>query len=439
MSSLYRIIPCATSVRYAQRCRPRPSSEAALRGTLLHEWQNYYILNDLIGQPGKLMPPGEDITEEERSAIFMILDYIRKIMDDHPDIQIITEQYVAFPQNVIPQEDCGGTTDITLYSQSLGRAWVLDSKFGRVFVEVEGNYQGLGYAVSGLWHVPVKWVTIIIAQPFSPDWEGKTIREWSFSSDYLVEFQDVVEQALIRAEDPEAKPTAGAWCLYCAAELVCPARRLMFEPVVGEAGVNVISQDGEVLFTEEKYVEASDQYLLRLWQIDKAMRQHLDAGKRELMARMRRGMTFPGLMLGEAQAKSAFKVDKRSERDVRRLADKIASIILQNTSSLGERLDPSDYDTLADSFVVITAPNIGDTRESVRAKVRERLLAQGKTEKEIAPVLTHADRQVQMLTQKLPTGDPVIVPMDGKREKWDPVAKARAAFAGVKLLPAPPR
>jgi hypothetical protein len=426
MSSMYRWKRCAAAVRLAQYSRPRPSSAAAIRGTLLHEYQNYFVLTELLGFAGKLMPPSQPITEEEREAIQMIIDYVRAIMDAHPDIQVLTEQYAPFPQNVIPQEDCGGTVDIILYSQTAQTAWVLDSKFGRVYVNQIENDQGLGYATSGLWHVPVRDIVIIIAQPFSPGPDGKLIREWRITSDYLLEFQSEVEAALRRAEEPNGAANAGPWCTYCAAELICPARQAVLTAEMGSDFAHVVPLDGPV---EKVMREMPDDQLGRLMAVDKAARNYLDAARREATLRATQGRPIPGQKLVEAQAKSAWKVDKKKPDEVRRLGARLAEIVM---SAVDEGYSHAYWDSLVEKFIVVTTPNLGDTKETIREEIRKKIEARTElTKTQKNEIVAHAVRQAEMLAEKKFTGEPVLVPFDSHREEWNPTRKA---FGHIKKL-----
>jgi hypothetical protein len=414
-----------------------------MRGTLLHEWQNYWILTRLLGHPAeRLMPPTQPIEREEADKIFEILDYISKIMDEYPDVQILTERYAPFPQNIVPAEDCGGTADVVLYSQSSKRAWVLDSKFGRIFVEVFDNSQGSGYAVSTLWHVPVERVTVIIAQPYSPAANGEWIREWTFSSDYLVEFQARVERALIAAEAPNPQPTAGSWCTYCAAELTCPARQAQINSVVGEnfAAVAPLGPFSDPSPEYEPIMrQMPDDQLAHVVLLEKSVKAYLKAAVQEASLRARQGRPPPGLKLFEAQAKSTWKeVPKKDGDAARGLAVRLAAIIGNAvfTEAEWEQAENSGYfDEQVKRFVITTTPGLGETKDYIKGEVRRLLdiYRPGLSNSEKNKLIREAGHGVDMLTHKPRTGEPVLGPASSNREEWNPARKVLEGLKPIKL------
>lgn len=439
MSSLYRILRCPAYIQYLKYVKPKPSSEAAIRGTICHEWQNYWILIKLLGyDPAHLMPPTQPLTKDEREAVLEIIDYVQDILGRYPDAQVLTERYMAFPQNVVPQEDCGGTPDVVIYSQSHQIAFVLDSKFGRVYVDANDNSQGTGYAVSALWHVPVRDVVIIIAQPFSPGPEGKWIREWHFTSEYLVEFQATVEQALVAAESPNPQPAAGTHCTYCAVELVCPARKAQMESAMGRDFGRLTPQ----MFEKEPEFapvmrEIPDDELAKIFLLEKTANAFFSAAKREATLRAKQGRTPPGTKLVDAQGKSVWQaVPKKNGSAARGLAVKLAAIIGKAVGMDDKEWADAEnfgyFEKQVDKFVVTTTPNLGETKDAIRDEVSAMLdlYRPDLTPAEKRKRLTEAGHMVDMLTYKPKTGEAVLVPASSAREPWNPAIKA---FAGVKL------
>ena len=218
-STASRVINCPASVNLCAKMPPKPSSEFADRGTLLHDAISL-ILEDkqtsesVIGMAYEGQVLTQDLHDEKIAVALNLLDEI----DDKKTMEFMVETRVGFG-DVLP--GVFGSAD--LLGRIGNRAIVLDWKFGDgVVVEAEENYQGLFYAAAAMRTSGCEWVfegineiEIIIVQP-------PYVKRWVTSLGRVKKFEAELQRAVANAKYPTAQLKVGSHCRWCQAKPICP-------------------------------------------------------------------------------------------------------------------------------------------------------------------------------------------------------------------------
>jgi len=218
-STAKRVIACPGSVALVQKMPPKPSSEHADRGTMLHD-----VISEILG---KCLPwdqfigttyEGQVLTQElfdEKIAVALeLLDQV----DPHKNMEYEVETRVGFG-DLLP--GVFGSTD--LVGRIGSRAVVLDWKFGDgVVVDAEDNDQLMFYAAACMRTPSAQWafdgaleIELVIVQP-------PMIKRWVTTKERIKQFEQTLVQAVKQAQQPDAKLAVGDHCRWCAGKPICP-------------------------------------------------------------------------------------------------------------------------------------------------------------------------------------------------------------------------
>ena len=218
-STAKRVINCPASVALCAKMPPRPSSEYADKGTLLHDaialiLDGKATPESVIGNEYNGIILTQELYDDKIAPALAALDEI----DPDGTMEYAVETRVSFG-DLLP--DVFGSTD--LLGRIGKRALVLDWKFGDgVAVEAEENYQGMFYAAAAMRTPETQWVfegateiEIIIVQPPS-------VKRWVTTPERIKKFERELAKAVADSKYPTAKITAGEHCRWCQAKPVCP-------------------------------------------------------------------------------------------------------------------------------------------------------------------------------------------------------------------------
>ena len=218
-STAKRVINCPGSVALVQKMPPKPSSEYADKGTLLHNVISEILGKDLpghtfIGTKYNDQVLTEELYVEKIEAALAALDEI----DADKKLEYAVETRVGFGE-LLP--GVFGSTD--LVGRIGTRAIVLDWKFGDgVVVGVEENPQLMFYAAACMRTPEAQWafegateVELIIVQP-------PVTRRWVTSIERIKQFEQELVMAVHESQKPDAKLQHGEHCRWCAAKPICP-------------------------------------------------------------------------------------------------------------------------------------------------------------------------------------------------------------------------
>ena len=218
-STAKRVIACPGSVALVAKMPPKPSSEYADKGTLLHNVISEILDKDLpghtfIGTKYNDQVLTEELYVEKIEAALAALDEI----DADKKLEYAVETRVGFGE-LLP--GVFGSTD--LVGRIGTRAIVLDWKFGDgVVVGVEENPQLMFYAAACMRTPEAQWafegateVELIIVQP-------PVTRRWVTTIERIKQFEQELVMAVHESQKPDAKLQHGEHCRWCAAKPICP-------------------------------------------------------------------------------------------------------------------------------------------------------------------------------------------------------------------------
>ena len=218
-STAKRVIACPGSVALVQKMPPKPSSEHADRGTMLHDVIAEILGKDLpwnqfIGTVYKGQMLTQELFDEKIAVALELLDEV----DPDKRMEYEVETRVGFG-DLLP--GVFGSTD--LVGRIGSRAVVLDWKFGDgVVVDAVENDQLMFYAAACMRTESAQWafagateIELIIVQP-------PMIKRWVTTKERIKQFELDLMQAVKAAQKPDAKLQHGDHCRWCAAKPVCP-------------------------------------------------------------------------------------------------------------------------------------------------------------------------------------------------------------------------
>jgi hypothetical protein len=218
-STAKRVINCPGSVALVQKMPPKPSSEHADRGTLLHNTMEEILMSgdspeSYIGARYKDQLLTQELIDEKIKPAMEALDAI----DPDQTMEYEVETRVGFG-DLLP--GVFGSTD--LIGRIGNRALVLDWKFGDgVMVEVEENPQLMFYAAAAMRTKEAQWafdgateIEMVIVQP-------PQVRRWVTTPERIAEFELQLVHAVKQALKEDAELNVGDHCRWCAAKPICP-------------------------------------------------------------------------------------------------------------------------------------------------------------------------------------------------------------------------
>ena len=216
-STAKRVMNCPGSVALVNKMPPKPSSEHADRGTLLHN-AIATILEamdaDVIGMKYEDQVLTQDLYDEKIMVALALLDEV----DPTKEMLYEVETRVGFG-DLLP--GVFGSTD--LVGRVGDRAVVLDWKFGDgMVVDAVENEQLMFYAAACMRTPELQWafdgateIECVIVQP-------PMIKRWVTTKERIAQFELDLVQAVKAAQKPDAKLQHGDHCRWCAAKPVCP-------------------------------------------------------------------------------------------------------------------------------------------------------------------------------------------------------------------------
>jgi hypothetical protein len=216
-STAKRVINCPGSVVLVQKMPPKPSSEHADRGTLLHNAISAILEDmnvDVIGMKYEDQVLTQDLYDEKIMKALELLDEV----DPTKEMMYEVETRVGFG-DLIP--GVFGSTD--LIGRIGNRSVVLDWKFGDgVVVDAVENDQLMFYAAAAMRTPEAAWafdgateIECVIVQP-------PMMKRWVTTRERIAQFERDLVKAVKAAQLPDAKLAVGDHCRWCAAKPVCP-------------------------------------------------------------------------------------------------------------------------------------------------------------------------------------------------------------------------
>lgn len=219
-SSMARIIACAGSVRACSKVPPRPESAAATEGTLAHEPVEFLIKNG----EHKLLQSSDYLRRKYDMQMLVHAEAAAKAiwkLAKGRDAAISAEEKVKLSHI---DAELGGTLDAAI-TEDFGTLDIIDYKFGKhIPVEVANNAQLMTYGVGKAHpeHYNFEHIRFTIIQPRAVHTDGP-VRSWTTTPEKLIEFNEVLREAIKAAKSKNAKLKAGGHCFFCDAQKSCKA------------------------------------------------------------------------------------------------------------------------------------------------------------------------------------------------------------------------
>ena len=215
-STAKRVMACPGSVALVAKMPPKPSSEHADRGTLLHNAISEILDGrpDVLGSKYENQVLTQELFDEKIVPALAALDEI----DPTQSLVYEVETRVGFGDLLA---GVFGSTD--LIGRIGDRALVLDWKFGDgVVVDAEENAQLMFYAAAAMRTEAAKWafegateLELVIVQP-------PAIRRWVTTFERIAQFERDLVAAVKTAQKAGAPLAHGDHCRWCAAKPICP-------------------------------------------------------------------------------------------------------------------------------------------------------------------------------------------------------------------------
>ena len=339
-STAKRVINCPASVKLVQQMPPKPSSEHADRGTLLHNVIAELLEFDkkpeqCIGAQYKDQTLTQELIDEKIIPALEALDAI----DPEKQMEYMVETRVAFG-DFLP--NVFGSTD--LLGRKNKRAIVLDWKFGDgVSVDAVENPQLLFYAAAAMRTPAAQWIfegaeeiECIIVQP-------PMVRRWVTTPARIKEFEQELLYAVRLSSWPEPPMQEGDHCRWCAAKPICPRMNGAVERALK---AKLLEMPAQQIAAQLRQADMIESYITDLRALAFEMLQN--------------GVAVPGYKMVAKQARRQW-VDKakiEAWADVNNIEDAYEPATIKSPAQLEKVLKKAKIEFPADMVVSVSS---GDT------------------------------------------------------------------------------
>ena len=216
-STAKRVMNCPASVKLCAQMPPKPSSEHADRGTLLHN-----VIAEVLefGKKPEVGVTYKDITLTQELIDDKLLPALQALedLDPYNTMEYAVESRVGFG-DFLP--GVFGSADVL--GRIGNRALVIDWKFGDgVIVDAEENEQLMFYAAAAMRTPKLEWIfkgvdeiELVIVQP-------PMVKRWVTTPVRIQKFEQELAKAVNMSSWPDAPMKTGSHCRWCAAKPICP-------------------------------------------------------------------------------------------------------------------------------------------------------------------------------------------------------------------------
>lgn len=221
--------PCPPS-RYAiEGTAAHKIAEMALKGHLYPETNPalFELVGVVIEAQGAKVTASDDMCKAVAVWVMHCIEIIHQALDaDREWPRIGIEMWMPMPW-LGDTGRRGGTGDLVVISEALGRVWIRDYKHGSgIFVPHVNNPQLLAYATAALelWRREIGGPDPIVDYGIvQPRFEGAVpVRSDVLHAEDLDYWRDVtLREAIERSERPDAPLIAGDHCQFCAVKSAC--------------------------------------------------------------------------------------------------------------------------------------------------------------------------------------------------------------------------
>lgn len=370
-------------------------------GTEAHELLEYALRNKYTSAYEAKIVSGlewehrHDTEEVRLQSVQDAIDHVQDLLDAYASDGLIVYLETQFRFPTHDNDDCGGTSDVTLYVPELDICVIADFKHGSgVAVTATENSQMMMYAVGsreelrrqGLCNSGKTLYRLMIMQPRAFHKEGQ-MREWTCNDDRLDAFIGEVNFAIMQTKRqmPEIKP--GKYCRWCPAVSACPEAedhrmRAILPTYNGPASIDQLP----------KTADLSVERIAAILGMKDQVIEWLTAVEEQAVKLAKEGAAIPGHKLVLAQARSKWQAN--TEEEARLAAGHLGSL-----SGLP-----------FNAFIRPKLITITEAKDKLRQAIYQRV-GKDKAKKEVE----EANKALAQLTIKDTSGNVVLVSRDDKR------------------------
>ncbi len=215
---------CAASVELEEKAAPSKDTVWSIEGTAAHAQLErrlkglpYEAVHVVEGSDGQKHPIA--VSWEMRTHIDKVVLKVKAIHEVAGGLLLVERK--VFNNSIHPE--MFGTCDVIIVGKD-DYVYIIDFKYGQGHVvDVVDNLQLLQYvlAVCEAYNFKFWRAKVFILQP-------RAGANWHKSCIYTMEelkhkWVPAFKNAVTASQDPDAKPTPGAWCHWCRAKAGCPA------------------------------------------------------------------------------------------------------------------------------------------------------------------------------------------------------------------------
>lgn len=227
-SKMELTIKCSASVGAMAALPKRASSDAAMRGTKIHDWLQKYLTGDFYAKDSAAAS-GDDLTHARIAAKagLKIKEVLWRFGMKAHEGRI--EEFFALKQ---VNENCGGIPDwagVVPFRHVV----IVDYKSGFKFVDAEESWQMRTYALAYLESLPLfiamsitEVHMIIVQSEMAEPWECR-VQVYTESVESLRGASFLTIKTAVNEAETNPQFRAGTWCeeLYCDARSTCAAHQ----------------------------------------------------------------------------------------------------------------------------------------------------------------------------------------------------------------------
>ena len=254
-SAAERWLRCPASVNMTKGMPDKPS-EAAIEGTIAHEWLAKSLNNWVLLGDTTIICDDPEMGAHLQKCMDYVIQRYEELPGANKQIEIETRVDLHY---MTGRDDLWGTSDIIISSDMY--LDVIDLKYGQGIFVAGDTPQNRLYALGKMsqymkdtkGEVPWASVRSTIMQPRIPDKDGEIFRFEDFYPEDLLDWlEEKVKPIAIITDNPPAPVAGEKQCQFCVAKTTCPAAEaklsatMPFEPVAPLEGVEQIVKVGDL-------------------------------------------------------------------------------------------------------------------------------------------------------------------------------------------------
>ena len=318
-SNADRWLNCPGSVALCATCPKPDQSEHASEGETAHALLEKCLKNpklDPVDCIGEVLVPsnGIEVDEEMVEAVVFARDYI--LAELQKGGVLFTEQQVEIFPGI------SGTLDACVIRE-FNTIVIFDFKYGKgVVVKAVDNPQMLMYLLGILKNFDALSLKLVILQP-RVEYQ---VSVWDVPEGYMDTFKIEVERRIALTKEDNATISAGKWCKFCNAKVICPQLRQ-------DISDNLPAIPGkEILFPDVKGLPVPT--ILKILEYRDRVDSFLDAVFAYAQEYIEAGGELPGWYIGKTRPHRKWANEEEALKAFQDLGDKAFSVKILSPSQM---------------------------------------------------------------------------------------------------------